>query len=157
MNEHFENLDLSAFKDALIFLDIDGTVVTDNEDRPSEEVLRKVKSLSEHNVVWLCSNSFNGARNETVKKFTGLPLITGHRKPSRKILSQVSKEDSVLSDGAARKIIVIGDKVLTDGFFAKRLGAEFIKVKRKIGKDRLRVKMYNLADDVVYAFLKKIF
>lgn len=157
MPEYFENLDTASIKDSLIFLDVDGTLVADNQASPSEEVLKKVKSLSLRNIVWLCSNSFNGNRNEIIHNLTKLPIIKGHRKPSKKILSQVSKEDRVLSDGSARKIIVIGDKILTDGFFARRIGAEFIKVKRKIGKDRLCVKIYNLLDNIAYTFLKKIF
>lgn len=151
MPEYFENLDTASIRGSLIFLDVDGTLVADNQAFPSEEVLKKVKSLSSHNVVWLCSNSFNGERNETVHKLTGLPIIRGHRKPSMKILDMVDKKD------LQRKIIVIGDKILTDGFFATRIGAKFIKVKRKIGKDRLYVKLYNFLDDAVYVFLKKIF
>lgn len=158
MSQPFENLTDTDVRNALIFLDIDGTLVSDNEDAPSKSVLKKIKELQKNNVIWLCSNSFNIARNETIRSLTGLPLIKGYRKPSKKILDQVTPEDlHDPSQPAPRPIVVIGDKVLTDGLFAKHIGGTFIKVKRKLGRDRLRIKLYNLIDDIAYFFLKKLF
>lgn len=149
MLEYFENLNTASIKDALIFLDIDGTLVADNENCPSEEVLKKVKSLSERNVVWLCSNNFNVGRNKTMHRLTGLSIIRGHRKPSMKILDCVSDEER------AMPMLVIGDKVITDGLFAWRISARFIKVKRKTNStDRWFVRIYNLTDNIVYNLLK---
>lgn len=151
MSQYFENLDISGLKDALIFLDIDGTLVADNESQPSEHVLKKIKELEKIAVVWLCSNSLNGTRNATVKKLSGLPMIKGYRKPNKKILTLVDQKD------LKRGIVVIGDKVLTDGLFAKRINAKLVKVKRKLGNDRLHIKLYNLIDDIAHFILKPLF
>ncbi|MDP4008072.1 MAG: hypothetical protein Q8P68_02665 [Candidatus Peregrinibacteria bacterium] len=167
MPQYFENLDIAGIKDALIFLDIDGTLVADNESHPVDLVLKKIKELEKQNVVWLCSNSWNVMRNERIHGITNLPIIKGHRKPSKKILDYALREGSELADAnkgrsnhkvkkedLKRQIIVIGDKILTDGFFAYRTDGKFIKVKRKMGKHRFIVKVYNSVDDIAYIILK---
>ncbi|MBT6068511.1 hypothetical protein HOG48_02025 [Candidatus Peregrinibacteria bacterium] len=148
MYQSFENLDVKLFKKCLIFLDIDGTLVADNEDVPTADVIKKTKELAEQNEVWLCSNSLNHKRNVAVKKATSLPMIKGYRKPNKKILTCVPKASLDL------KMVVIGDKVLTDGFFAFRIKANFIKVKRKLGNDRFHIKLYNSVDDIAFKFFK---
>ena len=160
MSQSFENLDVSNLKDTLIFLDIDGTLIADNQSEPSKPVLKKIKEFEKENVVWLCSNSLNHTRNKKVSDLSGLRLIKGYRKPNKKILTLVSKKDlftHTFTPSSLRSIIVIGDKVLTDGLFALRIKAKFIKVKRKLGRDRLRIKLYNLIDDIAFLVLKPFF
>jgi len=150
----FEDLAVAQFKDSLVFLDIDGTLIADNESEPSGKVLKKVAALNKVAKVWLCSNSLNHMRNAKVKKITRLPLVKGFRKPNKKILTLIPDKDFQLSGKNNRPIIVIGDKVLTDGLFALRIRAKFVKVKRKLGHDRFHIKIYNLIDDIAYVFLR---
>ncbi len=167
MFHSFENLDPTCVKNTLIFLDIDGTLLSDNQRHPSPEVKKQVAAFAKCNHLWLCTNSGNHTRNEAIEKETGIPLTRGHRKPSIKILEYVRSEASYGSFGSRpskaellnrkRKLpmLVIGDKVMTDGLFAWRIGAKFIKVKRKTNPtDRLFVRMYNLSDDIIYNLLK---
>ena len=146
----FENLNASRVKNTLIFLDIDGTLLSDNQRHPTPEVKKQIAAFAKHNHLWLCTNSFNHARNEAIQKEVGVPLVRGHRKPSVKILDYVfSTERTKLP------LLVIGDKVLTDGIFAWRIGAKFIKVKRKTSDhDRWFVRIYNISDDIIYNLLK---
>lgn len=107
-------------------MDMDGTLRPDEDLEMSSEVLNKLEELKAKNEVHLTSNKGNKIK-----------------KPSRKAAEGVDLED--------KKVIVIGDKFLTDGLFAKNIGAEFIKVKRKIsGKEALFVKITYLIDDLAW-------
>lgn len=124
----FEELE-TPWSGAVIFLDVDGTLRPDGDQKMSPEVLKKLDELRARNEVLLTSNKENRAK-----------------KPSRKAAEGVNT--------AGRKAIVIGDKFLTDGLFAKNIGAEFIKVGRKTsGNESLFVKITYLIDDLVSAIL----
>ena len=57
----------------------------------------------------------------------------------------------------SKELLVIGDKFLTDGLFAKNIGAEFIKAKRKIsGQESILIKLINLFDDLLCLLLGKL-
>jgi predicted HAD superfamily phosphohydrolase YqeG len=63
------------------------------------------------------------------------------RKPSIAAIAALERK--------SRALIVIGDKDLTDGLLARRVGARFIKVRRKLDPaDRLSSRMANLIDTV---------
>jgi len=69
-----------------------------------------------------------------------------HKKPSKKILETIHVKNP-------RRIVVIGDKFLTDGLFAKRIGAKFLMVKRKLSfNEPLLVKAINFIDGMAYHF-----
>lgn len=146
----FENLDFDYGERCVIFLDIDGTLVPDGEWNLDEAVLKAINNCKRKNEVYLCTNSFNNKRNAYIEKISKLPMIWEHRKPSRKILAAVPNKFRML------KRVVIGDKVLTDGLFAYRIGAKFVKVKRKVGKDRMFIRLYNLIDDCAFFILNRV-
>mgnify|MGYP002813994512 CR=1 FL=1 len=67
---------------------------------------------------------------------------TDLRKPSKNILELV--DESPFKDK-----LVIGDKFLTDGLFAKNIGAEFTKVARiESENDRFYIKFLYWIDDL---------
>lgn len=116
---------------AVIFLDVDGTLRPDGDQEMSPEVLKKLAELKAGNEVNLTSNKGNKTK-----------------KPSRRAAEGV--------DLKGKKAVVIGDKFLTDGLFAKNIGAEFIKVKRKIsGRESFFIKLTYLIDDIVSGILWK--
>ncbi len=50
-------------------------------------------------------------------------------------------------DRRGRELVVIGDKDLTDGLLARRVGGRFIKVRRKVDPaDRFSSRMANIFD-----------
>jgi len=130
---------------SLVILDVDGTIVPDCGRRASAAVIRKVIELKERsNEIRLCSNSRRGDYAERLAALASqldvgvCPVL--FRKPSRLVLSGL--------DLTGRKVVVIGDKDLTDGLLARRVGARFIKVRRKIDPgDRLSSRLANLFDN----------
>jgi predicted HAD superfamily phosphohydrolase YqeG len=134
------------FANSLVILDIDGTLVPDCGRVASAAVVGKVRELkAQGNEVRLCSNSRRGNYAERLAAIAAqldvgvCPVV--FRKPSMLTISGLDRQ--------GRALVVIGDKDLTDGLLARRAGAQFIKVRRKLDPaDRLSSRMANLIDTV---------
>lgn len=142
---YFRDLEVSSIEGKTIFLDIDGTLVCDGGYDMTLEDVMKVQILSQKNYVLLCSNKKDHARNQKLAESLGVSYINSpFKKPSRKILGyfkELPPEDRV----------IIGDKYMTDGVFAHRIGAHFLKVKRIRGQDELFVtRIIYALDDFIY-------
>jgi len=135
-----------GFENSLVILDIDGTLVPDCGRVASAVVVGKVRELkARHNEVRLCSNSRRGNYAQRLEAIAAqldvgvCPVV--FRKPSTRAISGL--------DCNGRELVVIGDKDLTDGLLARRVGAQFIKVRRKLDPaDRLSSRMANVIDIV---------
>jgi predicted HAD superfamily phosphohydrolase YqeG len=138
------------FKDKLILLDMDGTLLADSETKIASEVRIKVNLLKKQNEIWLCSNNKSLIRKKKIAKLLGLPLLqSNHQKPNKKIAESINLKD--------KELLVIGDKILIDGVLARSIHADFIKIRSKYSKDnRLSVKIVSFFDGGVY-FLVKFF
>ena len=131
-------------RNSLVILDIDGTLVPDSGRVASAPVVAKVLELKARgNEVRLCSNSRRGNYAQRLDAIAAqlevgvCPVV--FRKPSTLAISGVDRQ--------GRALVVIGDKDLTDGLLARRVGAQFIKVRRKLDPaDRLSSRMANLID-----------
>lgn len=148
----FEELDFSGVQKKLILLDIDGTLLPNNTAELSPPVLQKIKELKNHNLVWLCTNSKNHQRNQSIAATAAIPLSNPNaRKPSKKILGNIPPADQQLAK------IVIGDAFLIDGLCALRIDAEFWKIKRKISpdSDRWFIRLFYFVDNIIFKILKK--
>lgn len=142
-----EKLDIGDIDGATVIIDIDGTITADGQVAFSENVRSTIRELSSRNIVFVFSNHRDTARNAAVVMKLECPLIgTVHRKPSRKVL------DDVPPHHRYRPLVVIGDKILVDGLFARRVGARFIWVSRvESPSDRGTVKVSYLLDDLIAA------
>jgi len=140
---YFKDLDTTTWSGKTIILDIDGTITTDGGSMVDPLVLDKIKEISQHNFLFLFSNKKVAERNAALSNELGIPYLqTTFKKPNKKIL------ESLPSDKRSN-IIVVGDKTLTDGMFAKNIGASFVKVKRLTSKnDTLTIKLIYLLDAI---------
>lgn len=147
----FNKLNTDKIKDCLILLDIDGTIAKDNQLEISDEIITTINKLKEYNQIYLCSNSRNHKRNQTIANYIGLTYIdTDIKKPSKKIID-------LINHSPFTKRLVIGDKFLTDGLFAKNIKANFIKTNRITSKnDRFSIKFLYWIDDWTYKIFKKL-
>jgi len=146
-----EALDVLGIHDTTVILDIDGTITGDGQVFLSDSVLAKIRELASRNVVYVFSNHRNNTRNNTRNRIVasriGCALIeTPHRKPSPNVLLGLPRHHRV------QPLLVIGDKIIIDGLFARRIGARFIRVGRvRSASDRSFVRMTYLLDDLVAA------
>ena len=150
MQVFFEKINFDKIQDSVIFLDIDGTLTPDNDLQISKQCIKKIEKLKEKNIVYLCTNSRNWYRNERIENLLKTKIINRkYKKPSKKILTDVPSSN--------KNLVVIGDKFLTDGIFAKNIKAKFICVKRvKSGQERFFIRIVNFIDDVFYQLAKLI-
>ncbi len=139
-----------------IVLDIDGTLLPDNEPLPSREITEQVHALAKSNTIFLLTNSFRSGRARKIAEHIGLPLVdTRMRKPDPRILSQIPTTHG--------EILVIGDKISTDMFFAMSTGTKFLLMERMYGtNDRLAVRITYILDNMLgwfasfFSVLKKM-
>lgn len=148
----FFELDISDLKNHLVLVDMDGTLFADGQQiiNPQSEI--KLKEMSRDNRVYFCSNKRgNLNRKSDLSRFADIHCLeTPFRKPNPKILDYVP-------NAMKQPIVVIGDKFLTDGLFARNTGARFIKVRRvKAPSDPFPVKISYWLDDWAYRLARLI-
>ncbi len=134
-------------KKSFVFMDIDGTLVVDGSTDIADDRRAMVKTLlSEGQEVVLLSNKKNHERNANVAVDLGIKYLkTNLRKPNPTILNLIDFEGKILK--------VYGDKYWTDGRFAKKIGADFIKVERLRGtSESFGIKLSYLLDDIFAKF-----
>lgn len=138
----FEDIEVRE-DSAIIFLDVDGTLTSDGSHVLVDEVKDKIGELKKKHEVYLCTNMKDVIRKKELENVLQLPSTNvNYKKPDKRIAETFITEK--------RKRIVIGDKWLVDGRFAKNIGAEFIKVKRKVaGNEPFSVKCVYVVDDVL--------
>ena len=151
IDHYFEEIAIPTTR-RVVLLDIDGTLTTDHQWRLSAEVQAKVAIWKRYHDVWLCTNSHHNSRNQQVADQLTLPLLNSpYRKPNKRLL------EGLPAESREGRILVIGDKFLTDEKFARNIGAEYIRVRRRTAKtDRWIVWVIYLLDDFMYFFNKKI-
>lgn len=140
--KYFYELDQSFFQGRTIILDIDGTIVPDGGDYLETRVREKLLALKKQNKIYFCSNKIAPVRNKKLSESSGVAFLESKvRKPNKGVIASLGQINQ-------EKIVVIGDKVLTDGLLARRLGAEFLKVKRLVQpQETFFVRLTNKFDD----------
>lgn len=143
--KYFAELSTEHIKGYLIFLDIDGTLTHERLSAIEAGTIQKVNELKKNNDVYLCSNSRDHRRNRKVADHTQVEYIkTNLRKPNRKILDLIKNPDK-------KPFMVIGDKFITDGLFARSIGGTFIKVRTvSTYRDGIFMTVVGLIDDLIY-------
>ncbi|MBI3571960.1 UbiA family prenyltransferase [Candidatus Kaiserbacteria bacterium] len=139
----FREIDFESLRGKVILLDLDGTLVPDGEAVLLPQEAHALAELSSRAQVYLVSNKGLTREPELVVRYGIKAIASPHKKPSARIL------DDVLLPDAPR--VVIGDKVVTDGWFAKQIGATFIHVERLMnGEESFIVRLIYALDDMVW-------
>ena len=152
MKKYFYEINFGEIDNKYILLDVDGTIASDCNENLEGRILDGIKRLKVNNEVVLLSNNRNRGRIERISKATGLKYLkTQYKKPNKKILKDIQ-------GGRRKKILVIGDKLLTDVIFAKRTKAPYIKVRRLTSpNDRWFVKAFYIFDDMLFLVVRIFF
>lgn len=138
------------FRGYRIFLDIDGILMADGEDTVAENIKEYALNLKANNDVRIVSNAFRKSRCRHASELLAIPWVDSpYKKPSTRILRYIEATD--------KPLIVIGDKFLTDGIFAWRIGAEGILLQRRTSKkDRWFIRPTYWIDDIAFYIIRKI-
>lgn len=145
--QSFEEI-IDALSGNVVLLDVDGTLLPDGDQQIPDETREAAIALCRANEVYLVSNGKDVAR---VKRFAE---ELGARLPERLPAGKPSARSLAGVDRTTKPVVVIGDKYLIDGIYARRIGARFLPVVRKrSGRERLSVRASFLLDRVVSWFL----
>ncbi len=125
-----------------ILLDIDGTLLADGEDVVPRDFVETVSLMKENHIVFLVTNSRKIERGESIAEQLGVSCVKSrYKKPNPKIIEKISMDTE-------KSVVVIGDKMFTDGLFARYIEAEFLLVERiTCRRDRFLIKLSYLVDD----------
>lgn len=146
----FQDLDEHAFAGALVVLDVDGTLTNDKGDSVSQGVREKLGRLSKVAEVRLFSHGLP-ERTRMLADAHGVHFLeSSYRKPSRRVVEGLERQ--------GRRMVVIGDKMLTDGLFAANIGAEFVPVQRiRHADDGWYARFVYFLDDVASYAMRALF
>jgi predicted HAD superfamily phosphohydrolase YqeG len=148
IERYFKELNITGWSGKTIILDIDGTITIDGSSNVDPLVIKKIQEVNANNSVFLFSNKKLTERDNEVANKLKIPLLkTAFKKPSKKVVNG-------LPNHLKKNLIVVGDKIIIDGLFAKNIDAEFIKVKRLTSKnDSLNTKLTYMLDNTVGYFI----
>lgn len=119
MGNLFKDINFDDIQGCTILLDVDGTLVSDGMREVDVHTRENVARLSISNKVFLCSNKHDVVRDAALAHALGVERLQFF------IMKPFVPSAAQLPSG--RPLVVIGDKYVTDGLWAKRLGARFIK------------------------------
>lgn len=151
MTKYFFEIDVKHIEGVVILLDVDGTIATDSSSDLAQKTINNIQVLAQKNNLYFCSNKKNSERDLEITRKTGIHFINSqYKKPNKKVISN-------LNIGPNQKILVIGDKFLTDGLLAYNIGSKFIKVKNIQSKNKaLVVHFFYYLDNILHqVFLYK--
>ncbi len=121
--ERFSRTDLFFPSRSFVVIDIDGTLVTDGLDVPDEAAVRAVSRIAENHDACLVSNKNDPGRNARMARLLSIPYVPG-KKPYGRAVSALRRMNA-----GRLPVITVGDRYLTDGLLALRLGGTFVAVR----------------------------
>lgn len=146
----FHEIDIASLKDAIVIIDVDGTITNDKSHTIEPARIATLRTIAGVSNVYLCSNDRDKDRIKDLAELTGTKALNSlYRKPSRRVIEGIETR--------GKRLVVIGDKRLTDGRFAKRIGAEFIHVKRvRHASDRPSTLFFYDLDDLYHSIVRAL-
>ncbi|MBM3204958.1 hypothetical protein FJZ48_03200 [Candidatus Uhrbacteria bacterium] len=119
--EFFVDLPVDRIRGLKVILDVDGTITPDRQGSITPEAVAKIEEIKKAGHRVFISSNGSPKHAEAFAQRAGVETIIG-KKPFSAAFNKY------LSTGEL--VTVIGDKGITDGLLARRLGADFIHVRR---------------------------
>ena len=101
-----------------LILDVDNTLVGDDELDVSEEIRLWAELMSQPYSICLASNNFSDRRIKKIADSLNLPYRSRAAKPSRRVVRQVLEEMKL----PPSQVAMVGDRLFTDTIVGNRLG-----------------------------------
>ncbi len=126
-NNEVTSIRLDIFKEKgikAVLIDVDGTLVSNNQEKLDDSVISWINKLKYHYQVHLISNNPSFKRINNIAKQLNLPFTYKAFKPRRKSL--VKAIDNLNLE--KQDVAIIGDRIFTDVLAGNRLGIYTILV-----------------------------
>jgi predicted HAD superfamily phosphohydrolase YqeG len=131
-----------------ILLDVDGTLIPDGAVNSDNQVRDAVAQLRDRNTVYLISNGRDALRVERLAREFMVNVVPAGT-PAGKPFARAARGIPI-----TRPFLVIGDRLIIDGLFARNLGVPFLRVRSKrYGNERWSVRLAYMLEDIVSLFL----
>ncbi len=129
----------------IVILDVEGTIAFHGSSKAEARAASRVAALRGMTTLFICSNASDSARIAGIVRDLGIsPLALRGRKPWGILPPNFPR---------GKTISVFGDKLITDGLFAWRIGARFVKVRRLVsGTESLTDTIVFMLDDFLALF-----
>lgn len=152
------DIPLSYFTDnkiKCIFLDIDNTLVSYNDSRPTEKNKEWLKTLDENGIKVVLVSNNSKERVETFAEGLGVDFIFDARKPIPKAYKRLISKLGLEKESIA----VVGDQIFTDVLAGKLIGALTVVVEpiEKLENLFFKVKRLGEVPFIAYYKLKKTY
>ena len=132
------NYDLLKKKNIkVIIFDLDNTIITVDEDYPSDKVVELFKKINKDFKIFIASNN-KKERVRRIGKYMNVHAFYSVVKPTKKIRKLLLKKYDVKMS----EVAIIGDQVVTDIFMGNRLKMYTILVD-PLGEKDLKVTYFN--------------
>ena len=132
------NYDLLKKKNIkVIIFDLDNTIITVDEDYPSEKVVELFKKLNNEFKIFIASNN-KKERVRRIGKYMNVHAFYSVVKPTKKIRKLLLKKYDVKMS----EVAIIGDQVVTDIFMGNRLKMYTVLVD-PLGEKDLKITYFN--------------
>lgn len=148
-------IDVAFFKKLgikTILVDLDNTLDSYKAKEPSEDTLKLVKKLKEHDInVIIVSNN----RTRRVKPYAdalGIKMTSMNMKPFPNKIKKLLKQDSL----NAQETVLVGDQLLTDIIAGNKAGLKTILVDRLTQYDQPMTKIRRIFERPKIAKLRKL-
>ncbi len=131
-----------------VLLDVDGTLLPDDANQIEDAVINAVAQLRRENTVYLVSNGRDALRVKRLARelmVDTAPAGVPAGKPFIRAARGIPH---------THPFLVIGDKFIVDGLFARFLKVPFIKVRSKrSGAERSSVRLSYMLENIVSLFV----
>lgn len=132
------NYDLLKEKNIKVLIfDLDNTIITVDEELPSDEVVELFKKLNNEFKVFIASNNLK-ERVRRIGKHMGVHAFYSVVKPTKKLRKLLLNKYDVKME----EVAIIGDQVVTDIFMGNRLHMHTILVD-PLGEKDLKITFFN--------------
>lgn len=116
---------LKSIGKSLVISDIDNTLVSYDDEEPTDEVKTWLGGLQKAGILVSLASNNKEKRVDLFNKKLGLFAVSKSMKPSRRAVFHTMKQLKFLKD----EICVVGDQIFTDVLTAKRAGVTAILVR----------------------------
>jgi len=125
-----------------VLLDLDNTLASYKELTASDRTKEYLKKLLDLGLkVYLVSNN-RGKRVKEYAESANLKYIAGARKPLRSRTKKFLKNEEIDLKG----VMMVGDQILTDVYFANRLGVKILLTDKLVSEDQWTTRFNRIID-----------
>ncbi len=141
----FADLAPPRFVSGISIVDVEGTLAFHGSSSAEPRAAFRIAAMRGTMRLFLCSNAADSGRVARMARDLGIPVLALRGRKPWGILPPDFLRGATMT--------VFGDKLLTDGLFAWRLGARFVKVRRLVsGRESLADRIAFAIDDFLASF-----